>query len=81
VPTPRQRQVLAAVDALALERGYPPTLRELGAALGIRSLNGVNDHLRALERKGLLTRARMHSRTLVLTAAGRTALAEQEVSS
>src|SRR5262249_54488693 len=46
------------------ERGYPPTLREIGAHMGIRSTNGVNDHLRALERKGYLTREDMKSRAL-----------------
>src|SRR5678809_709227 len=46
------------------DRGYPPTLREIGARMGIRSTNGVNDHLRALERKGYLTREDMKSRTL-----------------
>lgn len=50
------------------DRGYPPTLREIGLKLGIRSTNGVNDHLRALERKGYLTREDMKSRTLRPTA-------------
>lgn len=45
-------------------RGYPPTLREIGARMGIRSTNGVNDHLRALERKGYLKREDMKSRAL-----------------
>jgi repressor LexA len=49
--------------------GYPPTLREIGNFMGIRSTNGVNDHLRALERKGYLTRKDMKSRTLRPTAA------------
>ena len=37
-------------------RGYPPTLREIGEHMGIRSTNGVNDHLKALEKKGYLER-------------------------
>lgn len=37
--------------------GYPPTLREIGAHMGIRSNNGVDCHLRALERRGLVRRA------------------------
>jgi repressor LexA len=48
------------------ERGYPPTLREIGEYMGIRSTNGVNDHLRALERKGYLRREDMKSRALKL---------------
>lgn len=46
------------------DRGYPPTLREIGAQMGIRSTNGVSDHLRALERKGHLRREDMKSRAL-----------------
>jgi repressor LexA len=53
------------------ERGYPPTIREIGEALDIRSTNGVNDHLKALERKGYLTRDPVKSRALIPTAAAR----------
>ena len=54
--TDRQREVLTHIRA-ALERtGRPPTLRELGARLGIRSTNGVRDHLEALVAKGYLAR-------------------------
>ncbi len=62
--TDRQRMVLEFICGSIDERGYPPTLREIGNKLGIRSTNGVNDHLRALERKGYLTREDMKSRTL-----------------
>jgi repressor LexA len=44
--------------------GYPPTLREIGEHMGIRSTNGVNDHLKALERKGYLVREELKSRAL-----------------
>ena len=64
--TARQQAVLDYISASIHERGYPPTLREIGTHLGIRSTNGVNDHLRALERKGYLTREDMKSRTLRL---------------
>ena len=62
--TDRQNQVLHYIRQSITERGYPPTLREIGAHMGIRSTNGVNDHLRALERKGYLTREDMKSRAL-----------------
>lgn len=64
--TDRQRAVLDFISDSISRRGYPPTLREIGNHLGIRSTNGVNDHLRALERKGYLTREDMKSRTLRL---------------
>lgn len=62
--TARQRAVLDYITVSIDRRGYPPTLREIGNHLGIKSTNGVNDHLRALERKGYLTREDMKSRTL-----------------
>ena len=62
--TERQQQVLEYIRSSIAHRGYPPTLREIGAHMGIRSTNGVNDHLRALERKGYLTREDMKSRAL-----------------
>ncbi|MBK6576489.1 MAG: transcriptional repressor LexA [Sandaracinaceae bacterium] len=72
--TDRQRAVLEFISESISDRGFPPTLREIGNRLGIRSTNGVNDHLRALERKGYLTREDMKSRTLrlVRTPDGRT---------
>src|SRR5690606_24535762 len=60
--TKRQEQTLDFIRASIRERGYPPTLREIGEHMGIRSTNGVNDHLRALERKGYLRREDMKSR-------------------
>ncbi len=64
--TQRQQQTLEYIRHSINERGYPPTLREIGEHMGIRSTNGVNDHLRALERKGYLRREDMKSRALKL---------------
>lgn len=52
--TLRQAQVLVAIQLWIREHGWPPTVRELGAVLDIKSTNGVQDHLRALKRKGLI---------------------------
>ncbi len=62
--TKRQEMVLDFITQSITSRGYPPTLREIGSHMGIRSTNGVNDHLRALERKGYLKREDMKSRAL-----------------
>ena len=62
--TDRQRQVLECVEDSIKSRGIPPTLRELRDRLGIRSTNGVNDHLTALERKGYIVRLDQKSRGL-----------------
>ncbi|HYO95498.1 MAG TPA: transcriptional repressor LexA [Polyangiaceae bacterium] len=64
--TKRQEETLDFIRKSIEERGYPPTLREIGEYMGIRSTNGVNDHLRALERKGYLRREDMKSRALKL---------------
>jgi repressor LexA len=62
--TKRQRQVLSYIERSIEERGYPPTMREIGEHMSIRSTNGVNDHLKALERKGYIVREDLKSRTL-----------------
>ncbi len=74
--TQRQQMVLDFIRESIQDRGYPPTLREIGARMGIRSTNGVNDHLRALERKGYLTREDMKSRALRPTSLGTPVLGE-----
>ena len=53
---PRQKQLLDFVAAYQDQKGVPPTLREIGEAMGIRSTNGVSDHLKALLKKGYLER-------------------------
>lgn len=62
--TKRQKLVLNFISNHIQEWGYPPTIREIGDHLGISSTNGVNDHLKALERKGYLIRQDAKSRAL-----------------
>lgn len=52
--TARQQFVLNVIERAIEQNGYAPTYREIGDAVGIRSTNGVHDHLTALERKGYL---------------------------
>ena len=54
--TNRQHTVLETIRAWIRERGYPPTIRELGQRLGIKSLRGVTTHLDAIAKKGFLKR-------------------------
>jgi repressor LexA len=63
--TQRQLIVLGFIAQHIETKRFPPTIREIGLAVGIRSTNGVNDHLKALERKGYLSRSEMKSRALV----------------
>jgi repressor LexA len=53
---PRQRELLDFVAAFSDQHGIPPSLREIGDALGIRSTNGVSDQVKALVKKGYLER-------------------------
>lgn len=62
--TERQQEVLEFIEDRIREWGYPPTIREIGEHLGIRSTNGVADHLKALKRKGFLNQDSMKSRAL-----------------
>src|ERR1700754_1387838 len=62
--TDPQKQALDFISRYIMSRGYPPTLREIGEHMGIRSTNGVNDHLKALEKKGYLEREDLKSRAL-----------------
>lgn len=65
--TDRQRQVYELIRGLIINRGYGPTVREIGEEFGIKSPNGVMCHLRALERKGLIRRSPNKSRAIELT--------------
>jgi repressor LexA len=72
--TDRQKEILNFILRISEERGFPPTIREIGEQMDIRSTNGVNDHLKALERKGFLTRGEQQSRSLVATKRARLVL-------
>ena len=67
-PTERQMEIYAFIRDKIHTRGYGPTVREIGAAFKIRSPNGVVCHLKALERKGLITRGKNMSRAIELVA-------------
>lgn len=69
-PTDKQRSILRFITTFIRRNGYPPSIVEIGREFGIRSTNGVNDHLRALERKGLLRRAPVIARGLAVTKRG-----------
>jgi repressor LexA len=54
--TDRQKQVFDFLVTQTRSNGYPPSIREIGKALGISTLKGVTCHLEALERKGFIER-------------------------
>jgi len=92
--TPRQRQILAFIQQCIADNGFPPTRAEIAGALGFRSANAAEEHLRALARKGAIELRAGASRGIVLkdvlreqlglplvgrVAAGRPILAEEHV--
>src|SRR5271155_1331936 len=54
--TPRQRTILDVIRASVTSRGYPPSIREIGDAVGLTSTSSVAHQLRTLEKKGYLRR-------------------------
>jgi SOS-response transcriptional repressor LexA len=64
--TVRQERCLRYIVQYTFEHLYQPSLREIAAYMSIGSTNGVDDHLRALQRKGYLTIRGRSARALVL---------------
>ena len=63
--------MLELIHSRKTRMGAPPTIREICESLGITSTNGANDHLKALERKGLIDRGPSETaRAICLTEAG-----------
>lgn len=52
--TPRQQEILALIGRHISETGFPPTRAEIADALGFRSVNAAEEHLKALARKGVI---------------------------
>lgn len=88
--TPRQQEILDLIRQFIEESGYPPTRSEIAAALGFRSANAAEQHLRALAKKGAIKLQSGASRGIRLTeelglpvvgrvAAGSPLLAEQHI--
>jgi repressor LexA len=54
--TPRQREILNVISTSMQERGYPPSVREIGEAVGLNSPSTVHNHLNTLQKMGFLRR-------------------------
>jgi repressor LexA len=68
--TPRQRRILEFIRRTVQERGYPPTVREIGEAVGLTSSSSVHAQLANLERLGLLRRDPAKPRAMELQGPG-----------
>jgi repressor LexA len=54
--TEKQQRIIEVIREYTLERGYPPSVREIGERVGLSSSSTVQSHLKTLERRGLLKR-------------------------
>src|SRR5687768_17560047 len=73
--TPRQRKVLEVIRDSVERRGYPPTVREIGEAVGLTSTSSVSHQLQTLQKKGFLRRDPSRPRAVDVRMPGETAAA------
>jgi repressor LexA len=63
----KRRQILEFIASQVRERGYPPTVREIGEAVGLNSSSTVHTHLQVLQREGFLHQDPTKPRAIVVT--------------
>lgn len=76
---PRQRAILEFLQEHARTHAYPPTVREIGQAVGLSSSSTVQNHLNVLEQKGHIRRDPTKSRTVELVRPPRPAVSPESV--
>ena len=69
--TPRQQRILDFIAQTVQERGYPPTVREIGEAVGLTSSSSVHAQLANLQRAGMLTKDPTKPRAMTLASEAR----------
>jgi repressor LexA len=62
--TGNQRKIFDAIVTLTAERGFAPSIREIGAAVGLTSSSTIHYHLDALKRRGVIDNCKGSPRTL-----------------
>jgi repressor LexA len=68
--TRKQQQIYDYILTVLSQKGYPPSVREIGEAVGLSSPSTVHFHLNTLEREGLITRAEGKTRAISVVDAG-----------
>lgn len=64
--TPKQNQIYDYISDYTRQRGYPPSVREIAAAVGLKSPSTVHFHLKAMEAAGVVTRGTGKTRSITL---------------
>lgn len=75
--TPKQQKIYDFIQSFTAENGYPPSVREIGAAMGLKSPSTVHFHLKGLEEAGMIVKAEGKTRAITLPAAPNRAVAEE----
>ena len=68
--TPKQQKIYDYILDFTAEHGYPPSVREIGAAVGLKSPSTVHFHLKGLEEAGVIVKAEGKTRAISLPGAG-----------
>ena len=75
--TAKQQKIYDYIQTFSAEHGYPPSVREIGAAVGLKSPSTVHFHLKGLEEAGVIIKAEGKTRAITLPAAPRRTVAEE----
>ena len=76
--TPKQQKIYDFIQSFTAEHGYPPSVREIGAAMGLKSPSTVHFHLKGLEEAGMIIKAEGKTRAITLSGTGRPVAEEQD---
>jgi len=76
--TAKQQQIYDYILAFTADHGYPPSVREIGAAIGLKSPSTVHFHMKGLEEAGMIVKAEGKTRAISLPGAPLGAVAEEE---
>ena len=73
--SPKQQQIYDFIVAFQARHGYPPSVREIGEHVGLKSPSTVHFHLKGMEEKGIITKA--EGKTRAITVSGARPVAEE----
>lgn len=76
--TAKQQQIYDYIQAFTAQHGYPPSVREIGAAVGLKSPSTVHFHIKGLEAHGVLVKAEGKTRAITLPGAPHPVAEEQD---
>ena len=76
--SPKQQQIYDYIVSFQADHGYPPSVREIGEAVGLKSPSTVHFHLKGLEEKGLIIKAEGKTRAITVSGSAGRPIAEEE---